>query len=123
MYIRLSSEKTKNKALSGTQSIVVKYRLTEVNKLPLWLACLIPVPLGFLINRIARLLYEPYLPCCDPTYSGAQFTAASERACIWIMVGIIVTDLFYTRKLHLTKWSGRVSYALMWLVLLYPTKL
>lgn len=90
-----------------------------MNKLPLWLACLIPVPLGFLIHKIARLLYEPYLPCCDPTYSGAQFTAASERACVWIMVCIIVTDLFYTRKLHLTKWSGRVSYALMWLVYIY----
>lgn len=97
----------------------MKHTITEVNKLPLWLACLIPVILGFVINRIARFLYEPYLPCCDPTYSGAQFIAASERACIWIMVGIIITDLFYTRKLHLTKWSGRVSYALMWLVYIY----
>lgn len=99
------------------------YGSIRTNRVISWLSPLLhlakTVGLGFLVQKTAYLFYKPYLPSYDPTFTGAEFAAAGERACLWIILCIVLLDVLHTRKLQLTTWRGWIAYGMMWVLNLY----
>jgi|GEM_PF-6580828 len=82
---------------------------------PHWLTLGATAAIIWFVHNMAWWMYRPYTPAYAEHYSWEAHDAAMGQARWWLVAGIVISYVLFTRRLVRSSWSGGLAYLVMWL--------